>query len=86
MRCGSAAIQQGMVYHPYEDVAAYKHFAISRAITSVLAVTSSKFTRSALYEVSPLTDFDVIVTDLPADEPQLVAAAEAGVQVLSSAG
>lgn len=82
---GAAAIQQGMVYHPYEDVAAFKHFAISRATTSVLAVTASKFTRSALYEVSRLTDFDVIVTDLPADEPQLVAAAEAGVTVLSSA-
>lgn len=82
---GAAAIQDGMVYHPYEDVAAFKHFAITRATTSVLAVTASKFSRSALYEVSHLTDFQVIVTDMAPDEPQLVAAAEAGVKIITSA-
>lgn len=81
---GAAAIQEGIVYHPYEDVAAYKQFAISRATTSVLAVTESKFHRSALYEVSRLSDFTVIVTDMDPAEPQLVAAAEAGVKVLST--
>ncbi|MGA4670761.1 DeoR/GlpR family DNA-binding transcription regulator [Propionibacteriaceae bacterium Y1923] len=81
---GAAAIHRGIVHHPYEDVARYKHFAMGRATTSVLAVTESKFARSALYEVCALSDFDVVVTDMSPDEPQLVAAAEAGVRVLST--
>ena len=82
---GAAAVQNGILYHPYEDVAAFKRYAASRAAMSVLALTASKFSRSALYEVSSLQDFDVIITDMSADEPQLVAAAESGVKVLSSA-
>lgn len=83
---GAAAIQGGVVHHPYEDVADYKRAAARRARMSVLAVTASKFERTALYEVSPLTDFDLVVTDLPADHPQLAAAVEAGVEVRSVAG
>ncbi|MGA4506571.1 DeoR/GlpR family DNA-binding transcription regulator [Propionibacteriaceae bacterium G1746] len=81
---GAAAIQDGMVYHPYEDVAAFKRFAATRATTSVLVVSASKFDRTALYEVGRLVDFDVIITDMDPHEPQLKAAAEAGVRVISS--
>lgn len=83
---GAAAIQDGVVHHPYEDVATYKRAAVDRAATTVLAVTAPKFARTALYEVSRLSDFDVIVTDMAADEPSLVAAAEAGVRVLTPDG
>lgn len=83
---GAAAIQGGIVFHPYEDVATFKRFAQTRARTSVLVVTASKFNRSALYEVSPLAGFDVIITDQPADDPQLAAAAEAGTKVITPKG
>lgn len=80
---GAAAIQGGVVHHPYEDVADYKRAAAARARTSVLAVTASKFARTALYEVGPLTDFDLVITDLPPGDPQLAGAREAGVEIRS---
>lgn len=83
---GAAAIQGGVVHHPYEDVAEYKRLAAERSALAVLAVTSAKFSRTALYEVGPLTSFDVIVTDHDPADAQLVAAAEAGVRVLSTFG
>ncbi|WP_052462247.1 DeoR/GlpR family DNA-binding transcription regulator [Nigerium massiliense] len=80
---GAAAIENGIVLHPYEDVATFKRRVLGRTRRSVLVVTRSKFTRRALYEVCTLSDFDVVVTDLPADDPQLDAARDAGVHVIT---
>jgi len=78
---GAAAIQEGRVFHPYEDVASFKAEAVAQAAMSVLMVTASKFERTALYEVATLDDFDVVITDRGTD-PWLTRAAEAGVRVL----
>jgi DeoR/GlpR family transcriptional regulator of sugar metabolism len=81
---GAAAIQDGTIRHPYEDVADFKRTVPARATRSILAVTAAKFSRSALHRVGPVTDVDVIVTDLPADDDQLADAVEHGVQVIST--
>lgn len=80
---GAAAIQDGMVLHPYEEVAEFKHLALRQSKFKILVVTASKFSRTALYRVAPLTDFDVIVTDLPTPQADLAAARETGVEILT---
>ena len=79
---GAAAVHEGLTHHPYEDVATFKRQITRHANLSVLIVSRSKFERTALYAVTPLADFDVIVTDMDLDNPHLQAAAEAGVRVL----
>lgn len=81
---GAAAIQDGVIRHPYEDIADFKRHLPSRATRSILAVTSPKFSRSALHRVGPLSELDVIVTDHPSDDDQLADAVEHGVQVIST--
>lgn len=79
---GAAAVRGGRMFHPYEEVADFKREVIDRSGRSVLLVTASKFSRTALYEVAPLREVDLIVTDLPLEDPQLQAALDAGVEVL----
>lgn len=86
---GAAAVQGGVVLHPYEEVAAFKGAVLGQAATKALLVTGSKFERTALHTVSRLDEFDVIVTDVAggdeaSEDEQLAAAAQAGVRVVSA--
>lgn len=80
---GAAAIQDGIVLHPYAEVAEFKHLALQQSKFKILVVTASKFSRTALYQVAPLTDFDAIVTDLAAPRNELQSAIDAGVQIVT---
>lgn len=59
----AAAISNGMVYHPYEAVAEYKALMLAASSQSHLAVTHSKFERTALHWVADTADFDSVVVD-----------------------
>lgn len=65
----AAAITDGVVYHPYPEVAAYKALMLTSAARSHLAVTASKFERKALYRVADTAEFDsvVVTSDTPDD-------------------
>lgn len=68
----AAAISDGVVYHPYPEVAEYKALMLTSAAHSHLAVTASKFERKALYQVADTADFDSVVVD--SDTPDDVVA------------
>ncbi|AZN30004.1 DeoR/GlpR transcriptional regulator [Flaviflexus salsibiostraticola] len=59
----AAAVNDGVVYHPYDAVAEYKSLMIAAASQSHLAVTHSKFERTALHRVADTADFDDVVVD-----------------------
>ncbi|MGO1593230.1 MAG: DeoR/GlpR family DNA-binding transcription regulator [Ancrocorticia sp.] len=59
----AAAVIDGVVYHPYENVAEYKDAMRGAARTSYLAATTTKFQRSALYRVSDTADYDAVLVE-----------------------
>ncbi|MDO5719237.1 MAG: DeoR/GlpR family DNA-binding transcription regulator [Actinomycetaceae bacterium] len=50
-------------FHPNENVARVKRAMLAVSRTKILLVDSTKFSKSALYQVGPTTDFDTVITD-----------------------
>lgn len=59
----TTAVTSTHCYHPNENVARVKRAMLAASRKKILLVDSSKFNRSALYKVSPVTSFDVVITD-----------------------
>ncbi len=72
----AAAITDGVVYHPYENVAEYKDAMRAAARTAYLLATTTKFQRSALYRVADAADYDGVIVEANLD-PEIVADLEA---------
>lgn len=77
----AAAISDGVVYHPYEAVAEYKSLMLAAASHKHLAVTHSKFGRTALHRVADTADFDTVVLDAGTDDQTISALRERGATV-----
>ena len=60
---GTAAIKDNVLYHPYSEVAAFKNKLVKRADKAILLATASKFTRTSLYRMADVSDFDTVIVD-----------------------
>ncbi|MDR1851565.1 MAG: DeoR/GlpR family DNA-binding transcription regulator [Propionibacteriaceae bacterium] len=59
----ASAIVNGVVYHPTEDLAEIKRAMLRSAAKKVLYADASKFSRTALHEVVPVSSFDVVILE-----------------------
>ncbi|MDO5729355.1 MAG: DeoR/GlpR family DNA-binding transcription regulator [Actinomycetaceae bacterium] len=59
----STAVTPEFCYHPNENVARTKRAMLAVSRRKILVVDSSKFTKSALYQVCPTAEFDLVITD-----------------------
>ncbi|MDR1077796.1 MAG: DeoR/GlpR family DNA-binding transcription regulator [Propionibacteriaceae bacterium] len=64
----ATAIINGRMFHPTENAADVKRAMIECAGFKVLYADSTKFTRTALHEIAPVSVFDVVIVD--ADLPE----------------
>ncbi|MDY5584827.1 MAG: DeoR/GlpR family DNA-binding transcription regulator [Arcanobacterium sp.] len=75
------AIAHGKCYHPDERVAQLKRAMMRAAHMNILLADNSKFGRSAFYEVSKVTDFDLLITDADTPETVLQALRKSGMEI-----
>lgn len=59
----ATALTPRYCFHPNENVARVKRAMLAVSRRKILLVDSTKFTKSALYQVGPTTDFDTVITD-----------------------
>lgn len=59
----ATAVDNSYCYHPEERFASIKRQMMNASTYNILLVDSSKYSRTALYRVSELSDFDVIIVD-----------------------
>ena len=78
----AAAIHDGSCFHPDALVAQTKRAMLRAARTRVLMVDHTKFTRSALHRVGPITDFTVVITDSGTSPQDVLAIRDLGVEVI----
>lgn len=77
----ASAVTGEYCYHPQENVARTKRHMIAAARGRILVADASKFSRSALYQVGPLTDFDIVITDAGTPPEAVTALREQGLHV-----
>lgn len=58
-----SAITDGYCFHPTEEPAEIKRAMLRAARTKVLYADHTKFARTALHAVAPVSDFDVVIVD-----------------------
>ncbi|MBL1097732.1 DeoR/GlpR family DNA-binding transcription regulator [Streptomyces coffeae] len=65
-----SAVDSGHCYHQSQEEALVKRALLAAARRKVLLVDHTKFGRQALYQLGPLSDFDLVISDrkLPKDE------------------
>lgn len=59
----ASAIINGVVFHPTAEPAEVKRAMLASAKKRVLYVDNSKFSRTALHMVAPVSEFDVVIVD-----------------------
>ena len=59
----ATAISHGYCFHPDQQVAKFKRALLAASRRKILVADSSKFRRSALFKVGPLSDFDTAIID-----------------------
>lgn len=59
----ASAIINGVVFHPTAEPAEIKRAMLASSKLRVLYVDNSKFTRTALHLVAPVSEFDVVIVD-----------------------
>lgn len=77
----SSAVHQGFCYHPDPLAAQAKTAMLAHAERKVLLVDHTKFTRTALHQVYPVTAFTTVITDAGTPEAELEPFRAAGVEV-----
>ncbi len=75
------AITNGRCFHPDERVTLLKRAMMKSAHKKILIADNSKFGRSALYEVSSVTDFDILITDAETPESVLTPLRNSGLEI-----
>ncbi|MDY3282102.1 DeoR/GlpR family DNA-binding transcription regulator [Dysosmobacter sp.] len=58
-----AVSEKGMIIDPSEEETALRRYILQRAAVSVLLCDKSKFGKTSLFNVAPLSDIDYLVTD-----------------------
>lgn len=81
LTCCGLASRPGVTAHDLQD-AAVKRRAIASAARVVAMVDASKFSRTAMAVVCPITALDIVVTDHGAPPEEVAALRAAGVEVL----
>ncbi|MEU6113641.1 DeoR/GlpR family DNA-binding transcription regulator [Streptomyces sp. NPDC047117] len=68
----TSAVDNGHCYHQAQENVLVKRALMAAARRKVLLVDHSKFSRQALYELAPLADFDLVISDqdLPQEEQE----------------
>lgn len=66
---GAAAADTRTIFHPIAEAASFKRMLIPQVSTTILAMTASKLTRTALFKVADIADFTSVVVDSSAPEP-----------------
>lgn len=81
----TTAVTDGHCYHQSQETVAVKRALMESAARRILLIDHTKFSKSGLYQLAPLTAFDLVIVDSHTDEPNLTAMQTAGVpfQVVS---
>ncbi len=67
----TTAITEGFCYHQSQETIIVKRALMEAAAVSVLLVDHSKFSKRGLFQLAPLTDFDLIIVDKGVQERDL---------------
>jgi DeoR/GlpR family transcriptional regulator of sugar metabolism len=83
----TTAVTHGHCYHQSQETVAVKRALMESAARRILLIDHTKFSKSGLYQLAPLTAFDLVIVDSRTDATILAAMRTAGVpfQVAGSA-
>lgn len=76
------AISGGYCFHPDPVVAETKRAMVDSATRNVLMVDHTKFTRTGLHKIVPVSKFSAVITDSETPQEELEKLREAGVEVV----
>ncbi len=77
----TTAITEGFCYHLSQETVVVKRALMEAAARRILLVDHSKFSKRGLYQLAPLTDFDLVIVDKKTDEQDLATMRDLGVVV-----
>ncbi|GAA1535986.1 DeoR/GlpR family DNA-binding transcription regulator [Actinomadura kijaniata] len=77
----TTAITNGQCYHQSQETVAVKRALMESADRRVLLADHSKFTKNGLFQLAPLTDFDLVVVDAATPEAEVAAQRSRGVRL-----
>lgn len=75
----ATAVMEGFCYHLSQEVTLVKRALMEVASRRVLMVDHSKFSKRSLYQLAPLTDFDLVIVDRDTSEQDLAVMRDFGV-------
>ncbi|MDR3069966.1 MAG: DeoR/GlpR family DNA-binding transcription regulator [Propionibacteriaceae bacterium] len=78
----SSAITDGYCFHPTQEPAEVKRAMIASSRLRVLYVDNSKFTRTALHQVCPVSEFDIVIVDKTLEKQHLAQLKELGPKII----
>ncbi|MFC4908232.1 DeoR/GlpR family DNA-binding transcription regulator [Actinomadura gamaensis] len=77
----TTAITNGQCYHQSQETVAVKRALMDSADRRVLLADHSKFTKNGLFQLAPLTDFDLVIVDAATPESEVEAQRARGVRL-----
>ncbi len=80
----ATAINHGYCFHPDQQVAKFKRAMLAASRHKILVADSSKFRRSALFKVGPLSDFDTAIIDSSTGKRSRSELADSGLKILTA--
>ncbi len=77
----ATAVMEGFCYHLSQEVTLVKRAFMEAASRRILMVDHSKFSKRSLFQLAPLTDFDLVIVDQGTSERDLEVMRDFGVVV-----
>jgi DeoR/GlpR family transcriptional regulator of sugar metabolism len=77
----TTAISEGYCYHQSQETVPVKRALMKAAAKTVLLLDHSKFTKHGLYQLGPLTAFDLVIVDSGTNETQRNSLRSSGVEL-----
>ena len=75
----TTAVTDGHCYHQSQETVAVKRALMESSARRILLIDHTKFSKSGLYQLAPLTAFDLVIVDSGTDEAILASMQTAGV-------
>jgi DeoR/GlpR family transcriptional regulator of sugar metabolism len=75
----ATAVTEGFCYHLSPEITLVKRALMEAASRRILMLDHSKFSKRSLYQLAPLTDFDLVIVDQGTSERDLAAMRDFGV-------